>query len=207
MDLLLLALVAIGLLFVLVLVIYLFARVEALERSPKTQPAQGGEAAKASGPFGGLAGRALWDALSGAAPGEHDEDELQRIRQRYAAVLSRHIELVFEQGRQDARAGGSGQLRNPMRITALRGAVESWLPDAELQLIHRCGRETVTSGPGSWGQVRVALDEAAGRLFAAVRLEAGRRFSDSLIGPDPDSIAQSGGADAAPTPATPRGND
>ena len=78
MEHILLGVIAMGLLAVLVLVIYLVDRVNALERLAQSNPTlapAGGPAkidAEASGPFAGLEGRPLWEVLTGFAPGAPD---------------------------------------------------------------------------------------------------------------------------------------
>ena len=192
MDQTLLAVIAIGLLTVLLLIIYLVDRVNALERDTRAAmhnlapQASAQPAGNPRGPFGGLSGRPLWDAMSGATPVEVDPGELPMMRQRYEQVLTWHIELSFEQGVRDAQAGAPQVPVNVRRINTLRGPVDSWLPDEPVNALYQAGQLYARGNRHRWPEIRRSIDEIAGELFAKTQIPLIRRFSDLLMGPDPE---------------------
>lgn len=202
MEHILLGVIAMGLLAVLVLVIYLVDRVNALERLAQSNPTlapAGGPAkidAEASGPFAGLEGRPLWEVLTGVAPGATDPTELTLLRQRFEPVLMLHLEALFEEGRQDARAGRIGGAKNPRRMNTMRGAFDLWLPEAESAVIYQCGQDHVRKGLSYWSEIRLTIDAVCGSLFAQCVIPLTGRVSDRLMGPDPDAEV----LEAAPVP-------
>lgn len=208
MDQTLLAVIAIGLLTVLLLIIYLVDRVNALERdtraamhnlAPHAGPPPAGNP---RGPFGGLSGRPLWEAMSGVAPLEVDPAELPMMRQRYEQVLTWHIELTFEQGVRDAQAGSPQVPVNVRRINTLRGPVDSWLPDEPVNALYQAGQVYGRGNRQRWPETRRSIDEVAGELFARTQIPMMRRFSDLLMGPDPEHPPPAGIA-GAPSPTDP----
>jgi len=200
MDQTLLAVIAIGLLTVLLLIIYLVDRVNALERDTRaamhnlTPQAGALPPGHPRGPFGGLSGRPLWDAMSGAAQLEVDPGELPMMRQRYEQVLTWHIELTFEQGVRDAQAGTPQVPVNVRRINTLRGPVDSWLPDEPVNALYQAGQVYGRGNRQRWPEIRRTIDEIAGELFAKTQIPLMRRFSDLLMGPDPEQPAATVGA-------------
>jgi hypothetical protein len=194
MDLLLLGLLALAMLLVLLLTIYLIDRVNSIERvTMEAVRGLGGSSAQQAappGPFGHLAGKALWDAMTAEA-GTLDPMEDSMLRQRYEPVLSKHIEGLFEDGRRDGQGGKVQVPQSTRRINTARGAVESWLPANASQLFYQCGHDFATQGPGQWASVRQIMDGAVGDLYAKTRLEVRGRLSDSLMGPDPDAVGSS----------------
>lgn len=207
MDLILLGLIALAMLLVLLLTLYLIERVNNIERTTievvkglgSNQPSAPGSI----GPFGNLSGRTLWEAMTseGAAL---DPMEETMLRQRYEPVLSRHLEGLFEDGRRDGQAGKFQAPQNSRRINTARGGVESWLPANVANLFYQCGQDFATLGPAQWSNVRRALDDATGELFAKARLELRSRLSDALMGPDPEAAdARAGTPTASVPPAGP----
>lgn len=192
MEHILLGVIAMGLLAVLVLVIYLVDRVNALERLAQAAPAAAGPAtagaADTSGPFAGLEGAPLWEVLTGAAQGATDPTELTLLRQRFEPVLTLHIEALFEEGRQDARAGRVGSPRNPRRMNTSRGAFNLWIPDGPASVLYQCGLDYVRKGIGQWPDLRLTLDAVGASMMAQLQIPLSGRLSDRLMGPDPDAV-------------------
>lgn len=190
MDLLFLAFIAIGLLLLLVLVIYLVDRVNALEKDTKTaidnlSTAQHTPVKVAVGPFAGMSAKKLWDAMTGRPPEDVPPDSLGDIRSRYATVLTKHIESIFEEGKRDGHMGVSSPPKNTRQITTLRGNVESWLPMPQVNAIYQCGVDIHLKPPEQHGEVRMALDDACHQLFTKTQVELKGPMSNSLMGPDP----------------------
>jgi hypothetical protein len=193
MEHILLGVIAMGLLAVLVLVIYLVDRVNALERLAQTAPAAAPGAAAASladtsGPFAGLEGSPLWDVLTGAAPGATDPTELTLLRQRFEPVLMLHIEALFEEGRQDARAGRVGSPRNPRRMNTSRGAFNLWIPEGPASVLYQCGLDYIRKGIAQWSDLRLTLDAVGASMLGQLQMPLNGRLSDRLMGPDPDAV-------------------
>jgi hypothetical protein len=200
-DTLFMAVMALGFVLLLVLVIYLVDRVNALEintrqaqdNAPKSKPAD-------SGPFGGLSSKKLWDALSGQAPENWDADRVGDVRERYAPVLLKHIEMLFGEGVADARSGLSGTPRNTRVISTLRGSVESWLPTLENGTIYQCGVDSAQSTPETRPAIQQRLDEACAVLHQRVQIPLRQPYSSSLM---PAETPVPPAAPAAAAPATP----
>jgi hypothetical protein len=205
------ALMALGFVLLLVLVIYLVDRVNALEvttrqaqeNAPKSNPAE-------AGPFGGLSGKKLWDALSGKPPEGWDADRIAEVRERYAAVLQKHIEILFGEGVSDAKSGLSGTPRNTRMVSTLRGAVESWLPTAENNTIYQCGLEFAQITPETRAMMEQRLDDTCAALYQKVQIAMRQPFSSTLMpGAAPEAAPATPPAPAAPaapgaaTPALP----
>lgn len=185
MDIYLLGLVAIALLVIILLIVYLTSKVNDLEKETLTMASRLQEAAHqsstAQGPFAGLSGQTLWDALCGAPPENIDAARLEEVRQRYEAVLIKHIQSLFEEGRVDGQMGASGTPKNKQKINVLRGSVESWLPQEACNAIYQCGMDSAVKTAAEADIVRVMLDDVCSSLYAKVGLELRQAFSDLLM--------------------------
>ena len=102
----LLALIGIGLLFVLVFIIYLVDRVNSIEKETRrvAQSLNDAKEPPPLGPFAGLSSKKLWDAMTGRVPEGLDPSLLVEVRERYESVLFKHIEAIFQEGIQDDSA-------------------------------------------------------------------------------------------------------
>lgn len=172
MQSLFLALLAIGLLLILVFIVYLVDRVNNLER-------KAGEVADvltksrspgASGPFGGLSGKKLWEAMSGMPVPGADPGQFDEIRERYATVLLKHVDAVFEEGVQAGKFGLSAEVSNTRQISTLRGQVESWLPQTQVNTIYQCGVDTSIRPADQLPSVCQTYQEALQALCDRVQL-------------------------------------
>jgi len=185
MEPVMLALIAIGLLVILVFIIYLTDRVNNLER--QTQDAVSSLKEKNSafkGPFAGLATKKLWDAMTGMVPEGMDANLLQEVRERYPSVLQKHIEAQFSEGSRDGERGLSGEPKNTRWVNTLRGQVESWLPQTQVNAIYKAGLDSVNAQtPEQQIVVRAALDEACRYLYDKTQMEFPAGLSVQLIPP------------------------
>lgn len=199
---LMLALIAIGLLVILVLVIYLTDRVNSLERQTQDAVASIKERATSSfkGPFGGLSAKKLWDAMSGLLPDGMDEQTAMDVRERYEAVLQKHIEAVFSEGVKDGERGLSGEPKNTRWVTTLRGQVESWLPQTQVNAIYKCGVDSVTAAPEQQAVVRQAFAEACRHLYDKAGVEPLVDLVSQLMPPRVAGQDSSGGSGAGSVP-------
>jgi len=207
------ALLAIGLLVLIVLVVYLVDRVNSLEKQAKRVAQMAAHAPEAQpDPWQGLSGKALWDAMSGRPPEQLSAVALQDMRVRYEVVLHKHIQSLLDEGVRDAQRGMSGEPKNPRTIQTAQGAVESWLPSAQVNALYKAGMDTVALPADQWQPVRQSIDEAGQLLFAKAQIELSEPLSQSLL-PQPAAASLPGpaatGADhepaqagAAPNPGT-----
>ena len=176
------ALLAIGLLVLIVLVVYLVDRVNSLEKQAKRVAQMAAHAPEAQpDPWHGLSGKALWDAMSGRPPAQLSAVALQDMQSRYEVVLHKHIQSLFDEGVRDAQRGMSGEPKNPRSIQTAQGAVESWLPSAQVNTLYKAGMDTVQLPPEQWAPVRQALDEAGQLLFGKVQIALGEPLSQGLL--------------------------
>jgi len=206
MDLLFLALIAIGLLVLLVVVIYLMDRMNSLEKDTKIAIDNLSSSTQApanvpAGPFAGMSAKKLWDAMSGKPPEDVPADSLNDVRSRYELVLNKHIESIFDEGKRDGSMGVSSPPKNTRQINTLRGKVESWLPMPQVNAIYQCGVDTHQKSPEQHAEVRMALDDACNQLFTKTQIEPRVPMSTTLMGPDPSAPALDG--EGSPSGALP----
>ncbi len=192
MDIYLLGLIAIILLVIILLIVYLTSRVHDLEKETLSMASRLQETALQSattqGPFAGMSGQTLWDAMCGSPPPNVDAARLDEVRQRYEPVLIKHIQTLFEEGRVDGQMGASGAPKNKQKISVLRGSVESWLPQEACNAIYQCGMDSVLKSEAEAEIVRITLDDVCGSLFAKAGIELRQALSDLLM-PQPDAEA------------------
>jgi hypothetical protein len=185
MDIYLLGVVAIALLVIILLIVYLTSKVNDLEKETLSMASRLQEAtqqtAAGQGPFAGMSGQALWDALCGEPPENMDTARLDEIRQRYESVLVKHIQSLFWEGSTDGQMGASATPKNKQRIKAQRGSVESWLPQEACNAIYQCGMDSVIKSEAEAEIVRIMLDDVCASLFARVGLELRQPFSEQLM--------------------------
>lgn len=202
MDALINAFVAIGLLLILVLIIYLLDRVNMIEKETRKMAqtmAPPSEAAK--DPFAGLAGRRLWDAMTGKPPENMSAEVLAEVRERYDLVLHRHLEALYKEGWRDGERGLSAEPSNSRVISTATAQVESWLPGPQAKTLYQCGLEASQRPPELWDSLRADMDEAARIIYEKTQLEVRQALSAWLM-PVPVA-AESGAQNLAPEQAPP----
>jgi hypothetical protein len=170
-----------------VVVIYLSERITIFETllglNPKvTSDKLAEHVAFGPNPFGDLSGENLWKAMSG----EDIEDEnievndVDALRPRYELVITRHIEMMLEDGRFDARAGERTAVKPLLRIPMLRGSVESFMPFTEASRLYEIGQE-IESKPENAEKLAAEVDEIVDDLFKQVQLERKTSFGRVLL--------------------------
>jgi hypothetical protein len=170
-----------------IIVIYLSERISIFETllglNPKvTSDKLAEHVAFGPNPFGDLSGENLWKAMSG----EDIEDEnieirdVDSLRPRYELVITRHIEMMLEDGRFDARAGERTVVKPLLRIPMLRGSVESFIPFTEASRLYEIGQE-VESKPQNAEKLATEVDEIVDDLFKKVQLERRTSFGRPLL--------------------------
>jgi hypothetical protein len=178
-----LAFIAIGLLVILIFIIYLVDRVNAIEKETRqfARSLQEPPEAQPVGPFAGLFSKKLWDAMTGRVPEGMDPSLVVEVRERYEMVLNKHVEAIFNEGAKDGQRGMSGEPKNTKLITTLRGPVESWLPSAQVNTIYKCGLDSVQLPADQWDALRPVLDEAGENLYAKALLSLPKPLSVALM--------------------------
>lgn len=170
-----------------IVVIYLSERVNVFETllglNPKvTSDKLAEHVAFGPNPFGDLSGENLWKAMSGQdiENDEIDISDVDSLRPRYELVITRHIEMMLEDGRFDARAGERSAVKPLLRIPMLRGSVESFIPFTEASRLYEIGQE-VESKPENAEKLAGEVDEIVDDLFKKVQLERTTSFGRALL--------------------------
>jgi len=165
-----------------ILVIYLIDRVNTLQRYTRLLQHDAAEPDDPNaGPFGGLSGERLWDAVSGVPIDGWDKNSIDLVRNRYQLVLRKHVEELFMEGFQNAQAGVQSIPSSSKLIQTLRGAVESWIPIEHAIAIHQAGFDRAKSAEDGFPAVRKALDDAVALLFGLAGIKLPRPLSEHLI--------------------------
>ena len=201
-QIMLLALIALAILVILLLVIYLVDRLNVLERETQEAVRNLQKPAAPAGPFAGLSGKKLWDALAGGQPPSGiDADQLDAIRERFRAVLIKHIGSVFEEGKADVNRGLSSPPKSTRMIQTLRGQVESWMPGPSINMLYQCGQEAAVSEPDQLSGIRATIDSVAMELHMSVGLEMAGSVGQQLIPPMETPALGNDGSSATLTPS------
>jgi hypothetical protein len=176
------ALMAIGLLLILILVIYLIDRVNAIEKETrKVMTSISEKSATASTPFMGLSSKRLWDTMTGRAAEGLDAQAIAELRSQYQVVLSKHMEALYQEGFKDGQRGMSGETKNTKQISTSKGLVESWIPSAQANALYQCGLNASQTPEAEWGPIRASMDEAGQFLMGKTQLDASSPLSDWLM--------------------------
>ena len=122
--------------------------------------------------FGGLSGKNLWDALIGVPMPGWDQKKIAAMRPRYEIVLQKHLELLFEDGKLDAREGYAMPIRCDRMVPTLRGEIESWIPHEFASGIYRAGFAIANTPEDGHELIRQQIDMIGDALFAATGLPA-----------------------------------
>ena len=169
------------------IVIYLSERISVFETllglNPKvTSDKLAEHVAFGPNPFGDLSGENLWKAMSGEdlEDDEIDVGDVDSLRPRYELVITRHIEMILEDGRFDARAGERTAVKPLLRIPMLRGSVESFIPFTEASRLYELGLE-VESKPENAAKLAEEVDEIVDDLFQKIQLERKTSFGRALV--------------------------
>lgn len=191
-----------------IVVIYLSERVNVFETllglNPKvTSDKLAEHVAFGPNPFGDLSGENLWKAMSGQdiENDEIDISDVDSLRSRYELVITRHIEMMLEDGRFDARAGERSAVKPLLRIPMLRGSVESFIPFTEASRLYEIGQE-IESKPENAEKLAGEVDEIVDDLFKKVQLERTTSFGRALL-PMQDNTTSEDDFDDLELPAAP----
>jgi len=165
-----------------ILVVYLIDRVNTLQRYTRLLQNDLAEAEDPSaGPFGGLSGERLWDAVSGVPIDGWDKPSVDLVRNRYQLVLRKHVEELFLEGFQNAQAGVQAIPSSSRMVQTLRGPVESWIPIEHAIAIHQAGFDRSKAAEDGLPAIRQALDSAVSTLFGVAGIKLPLPTSEHLI--------------------------
>jgi len=165
-----------------ILVVYLIDRVNTLQRYTRLLKNDLSEADDpTAGPFGGLTGERLWDAVSGVPIDGWDKPSVDLVRNRYQLVLRKHVEELFLEGFQNSQAGVQAIPSSSRMVQTLRGPVESWIPIEHAIAIHQAGFERAKAADDGLPAIRQALDSAVSTLFGVAGVKLPIPMSEHLI--------------------------
>ena len=177
------AFMAMGLLVLLVFIMYLWDRVNSLEKETRqlTRPLNAPKELASASPFAGLSSKKLWDAMTGRLPDGLDPSTVDEVRVLYETVLHKHVDAIFQEGVKDGQRGMFGEPKNTKLINTSRGPVESWLPSAQVNALYKCGLDSVQLPSDQLNAVRAALDEAGQALYSKAMVNLAQPLSASLM--------------------------
>lgn len=182
MDALVNALMAIGLLLILILIIYLIDRVNSIEKETRQVMSTLTEnSTRVATPFMGLASKKLWDAMTGRDAEGLDPEALAELRSRYQMILSKHMEALYQAGYKDGFRGVSAEPQNTKQISTSKGSVESWIPSAQANTLYQCGLNASQTPEAEWAPIRASMDEAGQYLLSKTQLDTSSPLSDWLM--------------------------
>jgi len=166
----LLGLLTLVILVLALLLIYLSDRFNSLERQTHDLMRRLQDTpAKPSGPYAGLSGKALWDAVCGQETAGLDDLALDGVRKRYRLLLDEHLHSIFQAGAGDAARGMNSPPANTRTVRTPKAQVESWLPPDAVEAIYRCGQAYARNEAAELPATRQRLDQ----VCAALQVEAG----------------------------------
>lgn len=131
--------------------------------------------------FGGLTGKTLWDAMIGIPLSGWDAKKLEPLKPRYEAVLQKHLELLFEDGKLDAREGFAMPVRCDRVVPTLRGEIESWMPHEYASGIYRAAQDLINLPPEEHEAVLTRIDDIGEALYSATNLPPRHLLSKVLV--------------------------
>jgi len=167
-----------GVLLVFLLVLYVIDKVNVIYQgySRTEVPATFDD-----GLFGELAGKTLWDAMSGIPLPGVDAKHVSDLKPHYEPILRQHIEQVFMEGYSHGKAGTVGVPTNNRQVPTPRGSVVSWLPMHHLASLYQAGVDFATSKPDDVLRIQQSLDQVTGMSYARIGLGLGEPYSATLL--------------------------
>ena len=167
-----------GVLLVFLLVLYVIDKVNVIYQGYSSAEIP---ATFDDGLFGELAGKTLWDAMSGIPLPGVDAKHVSNLKPHYEPILRQHIEQVFMEGYSHGKAGTVGVPTNNRQIPTPRGSVVSWLPMHHLASLYQAGADFSTSTPDDVLRIQQSLDQVTGMIYARMGLGLGEAYSATLL--------------------------
>ena len=177
MNTILLLLIFTGLVGLLLVVFFMLDRLNELHKHADLQKTPH----KPDDTFGGLSGKELWDAMIGIPLPGWDAKKLEPFKPRYEALLQKHLELLFEDGKLDAREGFAMPVRCDRVVPTLRGEIESWLPHEYASGIYRAAQDLINLPPEEHEAVLSRIDDIGEALYSATNLPPRHLLSKVLV--------------------------
>jgi hypothetical protein len=167
-----------GVLLVFLLVLYVIDKVNVIYQgySRAELPATYDD-----GLFGELAGKTLWDAMSGIPLPGVEPKHVSDLKPHYEPILRQHIEQVFMEGYSHGKAGTVGVPTNNRQVPTPRGSLVSWLPMHHLASLYQAGVDFATSQPDDVLRIQQSLDQVTGMIYARLGLGLGEPYSATLL--------------------------
>ena len=167
-----------GVLLVFLLVLYVIDKVNVIYQGYSSPELP---ATYDDGLFGELAGKTLWDAMSGIPLPGVDAKHVSNLKPHYEPILRQHIEQVFMEGYSHGKAGTVGVPTNNRQVPTPRGSVVSWLPMHHLASLYQAGVDFATSQPDDVLRIQQSLDQVTGMIYARIGLGLGEPYSATLL--------------------------
>ena len=177
MNTILLLLIFTGLVGLLLVVFFMLDRLNELHKHADLQKTP----QKPDDTFGGLTGKTLWDAMIGIPLPGWEAKKLEPLKPRYEAVLQKHLELLFEDGKLDAREGFAMPVRCDRVVPTLRGEIESWMPHEYASGIYRAGQDMINLPDEEHEAVLSRIDDIGESLYSATNLPPRLLLSKVLV--------------------------
>ncbi len=167
-----------GVLLVFLLVLYVIDKVNVIYQGYSREEVP---ATYDDGLFGELAGKTLWDAMSGIPLPGVDAKHVSDLKPHYEPILRQHIEQVFMEGYNHGKAGTVGVPTNNRQVPTPRGSVVSWLPMHHLASLYQAGVDFASSQPDDVLRIQQSLDQVTGMIYARIGLGLGEPYSATLL--------------------------
>jgi hypothetical protein len=167
-----------GVLLVFLLVLYVIDKVNVIYQGYTREEVP---ATYDDGLFGELAGKTLWDAMSGIPLPGVDAKHVSDLKPHYEPILRQHIEQVFMEGYGHGKAGTVGVPTNNRQVPTPRGSVVSWLPMHHLASLYQAGVDFASSQPDDVLRIQQSLDQVTGMIYARIGLGLGEPYSATLL--------------------------
>ena len=167
-----------GLLLVFVMILYIVDKVNVIYQGyakPELPPTYN------DGLFGELAGKTLWDAMSGIPVPGVDAKLASSLKPHYEPILRQHIEQVFMEGYSHGKAGTAGVPTNNRIIPTPRGSIESWLPMHHLASIYQAGVDFAAKKPEDVLRIQQSLDQVTAMIYARIGVGLNEAYSATLL--------------------------
>ncbi len=177
MNTILLLLIFTGLVGLLLVVFFMLDRLNELHQHADLQKTPH----KPDDTFGGLTGKTLWDAMIGVPMPGWDAKKIDPLKPRYEAVLQKHLEMLFEDGKLDAREGFAMPVRCDRVVPTLRGEIESWMPHEYASGIYRAAQDLINLPPEEHETVLARIDHIGDALYSATNLPPRHPLSKVLV--------------------------
>jgi len=166
---------------VLLLIVYLIDRVNLIEKQTVDRAATELKNNNASGPFRGMEGEDLWNAMSYNRMPPLEDSIIEEIKPRYEFILLKHVEKTFELGKDHALKNIETKPVNQITLPTLRGPVESWIPQNFCEEIYNAGFESINANQTNIEEIKYKLDSSVVQLFDKVKINLTEPISNQLL--------------------------